>query len=447
MKIWLLIITLSMLTACKPAETPKSAETIQAEKPLTIGNDKTYSGESFPNEIKVRVTISRPEDLRVSVGEKINVGDVIADRKRERDALLMQKQQAEFALERMKKLMYLKDENLEKPVLPDASFAEYEASINRASIAVESAKRAISLQESRIVQIESLPFPVDLTKVKQHEAARLNLLKSELLAAESNLNLERAKLETAKANRNYTEQKDQLEINKSKITAREQRITIEAQITQIEATITNLNVQIVALSAVRAPFAGTIKKINWEGQTNAEINVVITVDVDDLTANLKAQNNELPCFDSSEICVEKLTAQAVANSEEIRVLDQTIKLAKRKGWTQYIDVSALDPLTMSVQILRNIFGGGERQQRKLSIAQIELRRTETVSRIRTEISNLLIEAENAERKRLQSKMLYDAQIVARRRSRSLLQKRRTFDRTNDARLGKTRLFQNRNSNR
>jgi hypothetical protein len=128
-----------------------------------------------------------------------------------------------------------------------------------------------------------------------------------------------------------------------------------------------------------------------------------------ITIQTIAQNNELPCFDSSEICIGKLTAQAVANSEEIRVLDQTIKLAKRKGWTQYIDVSAIDPLTLSVQILRNIFGGGERQQRKLSIAQIELRRTETIKNFRTEISNLLIEAENTERKRLQSKMLYDAQ--------------------------------------
>ncbi len=127
-----------------------------------------------------------------------------------------------------------------------------------------------------------------------------------------------------------------------------------------------------------------------------------------LAANLNAQN-DLPCFDSSEVCVQKLTAQAVANSEEIKVLDQTIKLARRKGWTQYIDVSAIDPLTLSVQILRNIFGGGERQQRKLSIAQIELRRSETVQKIRAEITNLLIEAENFERKRLQSKMLYDAQ--------------------------------------
>lgn len=279
--IWLLIITLSIATACKTAETPKSAETVQSEKPLTIGEDKIFLSESMPSEIKVRVIISRSEDLRVSIGQKIKTGDVIADRKRERDALLMQKQQAELSLERMKKLMWLKDENLEKPILPDASFAEYEAAINRAAVTVESAKRSINLQENRIAQIEKLPFPVDLTKVKQHETARLDLLKSELLAAESNLNLERAKLETAKANRFYAEQKDALEINKSRITVQEQRITVEAQITQLEANIVNLNVQIVALSAVRAPFAGTVKKINWEGQTNAEINVVITVDVDD----------------------------------------------------------------------------------------------------------------------------------------------------------------------
>ncbi len=165
-KIWLLIITLTISTACKTAETPKSAEIVQSEKPLTIGEDKTFSSESLPNEIKVRVAISRSEDLRVRVGEEIKTGDVIADRSKERNALLQQKQQATLALERMKKLMWLKDENLEKPVLPDASFAEYEAAIGRASVSVKAAKRAISLQENRIEQIGKLPFPVDLTKVK-----------------------------------------------------------------------------------------------------------------------------------------------------------------------------------------------------------------------------------------------------------------------------------------
>lgn len=121
--------------------------------------------------------------------------------------------------------------------------------------------------------------------------------------------------------------------------------------------------------------------------------------------------SDLSCFDSSEICAEKLTAQAVANSEEIKVIDQTIKLAKRKGWTQYIDVSAIDPLTLSVQILRNIFGGGERQTRKLTLSQLELRRTEIVLNIRAEISDLLLQAETFERKRLQSQTLYNSQRV------------------------------------
>ena len=121
--------------------------------------------------------------------------------------------------------------------------------------------------------------------------------------------------------------------------------------------------------------------------------------------------NDLPCFDSSEICAEKLTSEAIANSEEIKVIDQTIKLAKRKGWTQYIDVSAIDPLTLSVQILQNIFGGCERQTRNLTISQLELRRTETVKSLRAQISDWLIQAENAERKKAQSQTLFDAQRV------------------------------------
>lgn len=119
--------------------------------------------------------------------------------------------------------------------------------------------------------------------------------------------------------------------------------------------------------------------------------------------------NDLPCFDSSETCIEALTAQAVANSEEIIVLDATIKLAKRKGWTQYIDVSAIDPLTLSVQILRNIFGGGERQTRKLAISQLELRRTETVKNLRAEIRDFLLQAETLERKKSHTQTLFDAQ--------------------------------------
>ncbi len=275
-----------LYVSCQKQATDTPAETVP-RKTITLGADEKPTGENLPESIKVRVQISRREDLRVKVGDKLKVGDVIADRNKERDALLMQKKQAELSLERLKNLMLLKTENLQKPIMPDASFAEFEANIRRASLSVEMAKRNIKFQESRISEIEKLPFPGDVSKITQHETSRLALLKGELLEAESNLALERAKLGTAKANRNYTEQKDALEIEKAKITIGEQRITIETNITQIEVQITNLNARIITLSAVRAPFAGTVKKISWEGQTNDEITVVISVDVDDADSRAK----------------------------------------------------------------------------------------------------------------------------------------------------------------
>jgi len=287
MKRFFLIIGVCFLCAsCQKQTTDTPAETIP-RKTITLGADEKPTGENLPESIKVRVQISRREDLRVKTGDKLKTGDVIADRDKERAALLSQKKQAELSLERLKNLMLLKAEELNKPIMPDTSFAEFEANIRRASVLVAAAKRNVKLQESRIEEIERLPFPGDMSIITQHETARLELLKGELLEAESNLALERAKLETAKANRSYAEQKDALEIQKAKITIGEQRVSIETNITQLEAQITSLNGQIVSLSAVRAPFNGTVKKISWEGQTNDEITVVISVDVDDSNSSAK----------------------------------------------------------------------------------------------------------------------------------------------------------------
>lgn len=286
MKRFLLIFGFCFLLSCQKQATDAPAETTP-RKTITLGENEKSPSENLPESIKVRVQISRREDLRVKIGQKLKAGDVIANRYKERDALEAQKRQADLSLERLKNLMLLKTEELQKPIMPDASFSEFEANIRRASVLVNAAKRNIELQKTRIEEIEKLPFPGDMLKITQHETARLALLKGELLEAESNLALERAKLETAKANRNYSEQKDALEIQKAKITIGEQRVTVETNITQLEAQITNLGGQITSLSAVRAPFAGTVRKISWEGQANEEITVVISVDVDDSDSRAK----------------------------------------------------------------------------------------------------------------------------------------------------------------
>ena len=108
-----------------------------------------------------------------------------------------------------------------------------------------------------------------------------------------------------------------------------------------------------------------------------------------LAMTATAQNCESP---ESE-CAALWTETAAANSREVKNLTEAIKLAKRKQWTSLIDVSTIEPITASIQIIRNVLGGGRFQENKQLIHALELRRSETVTRIRERIVDLLAQIE------------------------------------------------------
>ncbi|MCA1638346.1 MAG: hypothetical protein LC768_08435 [Acidobacteria bacterium] len=73
----------------------------------------------MPDAIKIRVQISSADDLRVKAGQKIRRGDVIADRRRERELLEKQilrlrEQRAAilFSIKRLDNLSQTKEESL-----------------------------------------------------------------------------------------------------------------------------------------------------------------------------------------------------------------------------------------------------------------------------------------------------------------------------------------------
>jgi hypothetical protein len=110
-----------------------------------------------------------------------------------------------------------------------------------------------------------------------------------------------------------------------------------------------------------------------------------------LAMTAKAQNCESP---ESE-CAALWTETAVKNSREVKNLTEAIALAKRKQWTSLIDVSTIEPITASIQIIRNVLGGGRFQENKQLIHALELRRSETVTRIRERVIALLLQIEDA----------------------------------------------------
>ncbi len=131
-----------------------------------------------------------------------------------------------------------------------------------------------------------------------------------------------------------------------------------------------------------------------------------------LTAALtiQAQSDEAPpCLESSPACVEQLTLIVVNNSRELKVIDEAVKLQRAKLWTTYIGADSFNPLSMVFKMARNIAGGGERSERKLVISQLELRRSEIVTSLRAQVSDLLQVIEASDRKKAQAKVLHDAQ--------------------------------------
>ena len=97
------------------------------------------------------------------------------------------------------------------------------------------------------------------------------------------------------------------------------------------------------------------------------------------TVNLSV-SKQLPCLNSGDECVQKLSEKAIANShkletleERITLIEQRLELAedrieytRKKKWTNYISANPIN-------IIQNIFGGGDVQRDNIAIATLEIR--------------------------------------------------------------------------
>ena len=138
--------------------------------------------------------------------------------------------------------------------------------------------------------------------------------------------------------------------------------------------------------------------------------------------------NRLPCLNSSNECIEKLTEKAIANSSELKTLQKRINLlgerlelaseginyAETKLWTNYIpDSYTPNPLNLinPFSWIKNLAGGGDIQRRKIAIADLEIKKanvevqrtelerryTEVQTQTREQILTLVLDYEAAER--------------------------------------------------
>lgn len=238
-----------------------------------------------PRALRLRLTLSRPDDLRVKAGEKIEAGAALCDRSAERSRLVAQRHALRLALRRLNEQARAAGEGLRLladlgPELPTASFAAESAAIRRAEVEAASAARRVELQRRQGAALAAAPADFDREAIAQHEAARLALLSDAQAQAGAEVGLQQARLESAREVRAFDEKRARVEHARQMLAARSQLQQTEIARAQMAAQLAALDVQLERLAVVRAPFAGRVTRIEWEEGNNAEFSVVVYLAVD-----------------------------------------------------------------------------------------------------------------------------------------------------------------------
>jgi biotin carboxyl carrier protein len=279
---------ISNVTGTSPAISQSTGEDQIAP---TSTNTEPAELTTSPRRLTVTVKVAEPTDLKIAEGQEIKRGDIISDRISEKTRLTSQQKQLQLSLDRLKSASITPPAS-PAPVppvmaLPPVSYLEHTA-------AVEKTKAA--LLRTRVSETASITSELDLKNqeidylsqvpnldpiILEHEQTKLAELKQKHTAAVRDYQLAMGKLQSAKDNRKYQEyqasvteaqrieQMNQARLHyQQQLAQYEQRLADrEFQVSQLQARLNDVNNAIASLSVVKAPYAGTVRRIRWLGQS------------------------------------------------------------------------------------------------------------------------------------------------------------------------------------
>jgi hypothetical protein len=272
------------IAACTRRAAPQFAAASPSPSPIisSLAEDApAQTASSGPRRLKITLTITRPEDLRVKVGDKVEAGGMIADRAAERERLEAQRRTLTLSARQLHEQGKLTDESLRivrqlGETVPPTSFAAEEAAIVKAQAEADVMARKVAVQQQRIAALPlSVPAGFNQPLVITHEEQRFVNLTGEERQSLSEVALSRARLQMAKEARAFDEQRFKLSIAQQTLTARGQQQQMVLAAIQLQGQLIAINQQLALLAAVKAPFAGKVKRITWEEQRDHEIIVSV----------------------------------------------------------------------------------------------------------------------------------------------------------------------------
>jgi len=234
------------LTGCNSMSRMPVSPPLPVVDPTPIINRRTNL---VPRELKLKLTLDDPADLKVKPGDSVSKGQVIRDRTSTRKPLEQQRQAIRLKLEHLNANAGESSSHV--------SYAVEQARVRQAQVRVQQAREAIAQFKAHSPWTDyawaSLPLYKESTQVSQ--------LVIKVQDAEAELGLAVAQLQAAKENK------------PPKAVGHDnsgQQALLVSQLRDVEARLAGVGV-------VRSPYNGTVKKIKWSGQINQELTVEVTL--------------------------------------------------------------------------------------------------------------------------------------------------------------------------
>jgi micrococcal nuclease len=270
------------------------ARTIQTPIPTPIATTKTTQ----PRNLKIKVGLDSPSDLKVTVGMNVKARQVISDRPSTKQQLINQRQTLSFQIQQLQQqqryqlaareneLEPLKLEVQTASIQIQHQIAAKENELEPLKLEVQTAwinlKRVRKNRRYTKTTYQQLPAIAssELTQGTQLEQAYLSA-KSRLKQAESNLKAAKATDDNQKGTQlepAYLSAKSRLKQAESNL--KTAKATDDNQLRSLRFQIAAIDKQILQTGVTRSPYSGKVKKIKFIGQNNGELLAEITISTD-----------------------------------------------------------------------------------------------------------------------------------------------------------------------
>jgi hypothetical protein len=233
------------------------------QEPNNLDLQNTLNQAEQPKRLKVTVSLSNPEDLKVVEGKRIQKGDVLSDRTKERLRLEAKRKQLNLAIQQM---------SLPIPDVSSLPEPNYEEEL----VALEKAKFNLTETERSLSQYPQSKF-FDLGLSEVHEPNRIKeiaTLKEKKINAEIDVQGALARLSSAKSKYQQLQYQHTLRLSQHQTDIQHQQYELTGLLSQLEKVEDDLT----KIVAVRSPYYGRVRRINILEQKDGIISAEIIID-------------------------------------------------------------------------------------------------------------------------------------------------------------------------